>query len=130
MSTFGKKYLTKWDYFNHTKVEKRRFNSTDKNFQLELLKKWYPIGMKVHKVSPRASPLSEDEFFLYDTDVYTIIEHTDGMGYHMVRIKSDKEVIIQYPGRNTGFIFDNRHALNVVPIKEELRDMKLEKLFL
>ena len=129
MSTFGKKYLRKWDYFNHTKVEKRRFNSTPKDFQLELLKKWYPIGMKVHKVSSRSSPFSEDEFFLYDTDVYTIIEHTDGMGYHMIRIKSDEEVIIQYPGRTTGFIFDNRHILNVVPIKEELRDMKLEKLF-
>ena len=128
MSTFGKKYLNKWDYFNHTKVEKRRFNSTPKDFQLELLKKWYPIGMKVHKVSVRSS-YPENDVHVYDTDVFTIIEYVENMGYHMVRIKSDKEVIIQYPGRNTGFIFDDRHALNVVPIKEELRDMKLEKLF-
>lgn len=117
MSTFGKKYLRKWDYFNHTMVEKRRFNSTDKDFQLELLNKWYPIGMKVHKVSVRSS-YPENDIHTYDSDVYTIIEHVAGMGYHMVRIKSDVEV------------FDNRHVLNVVPTKEELRDMKLEKLFL
>jgi hypothetical protein len=129
MSTFGKKYLRKWDYFNHTMVEKRRFNSTPMDFQLELLKKWYPIGMKVHKVSVRSS-YPENDVHQYDTDVYTIIEHVGGMGYHMVRIKSDVEILIQYPGRSTGFVFDNRHALNVVPIKEELRDMKLEKLLL
>ena len=127
MSTFGKKYLKKWDYFNHTMVEKRRFNSTDKDFQLELLNKWYPIGMKVHKVSVISS---YPEIHTYDSDVYTIIEHVAGVGYHMVRIKSDVEILLQYPGRSTGFVFDNRHVLNVVPTKEELRDMKLEKLFL
>jgi len=127
MSTFGKKYLRKWDYFNHTMVEKRRFNSTPMDFQLELLKKWYPIGMKVHKVSVRSN-YPEDDVHQYDTDVYTIIEHVGGMGYHMVRIKSDVEILIQYPGRSTGFVFDNRHILNVVPTKEELRDMKLELL--
>ena len=129
MSTFGKKYLRKWDYFNHTMVEKRRFNSTDKDFQLELLNKWYPIGMKVHKVSVRSN-YPENDIHTYDSDVYTIIEHVAGVGYHMVRIKSDVEILLQYPGRSTGFVFDNRHVLNVVPTKEELRDMKLEKLFL
>lgn len=127
MSTFGKKYLKKWNYFNHTMVEKKRFNSTSIDFQLELLKKWYPIGMKVHKVSVR-SAYPEDDKHQYDTDVYTIIEHVVGMGYHMVRIKSDVEIFL-YPGRSEGYVIDNRHALNVVPIKEELRDMKLEKLF-
>jgi len=127
VSTFGKKYLNNWDYFNHTMVEKRRFNSTPMDFQLELLKKWYPIGMKVHKVSVRSN-YPEDDVHQYDTDVYTIIEHVGGMGYHMVRIKSDVEILIQYPGRSTGFVFDNRHILNVVPTKEELRDMKLELL--
>ena len=127
MSTFGKKYLRKWDYFNHTMVEKRRFNSTDKDFQLELLNKWYPIGMKVHKVSVRSN-YPENDIHTYDSDVYTIIEHVAGVGYHMVRIKSDVEIFL-YPGRSEGYVIDNRHALNVVPIKEELRDMKLKKLF-
>lgn len=129
MSTFGKKYLRKWDYFNHTMVEKRRFNSTPMDFQLELLNKWYPIGMKVHKVIVRSN-YPEGDIHTYDSDVYTIIEHVAGMGWHMVRIKSDVEILVQYPGRSTGFVFDNRHVLNVVPTKEELRDMKLEKLFL
>jgi hypothetical protein len=119
MSTFGKKYLRKWDYFNHTMVEKRRFNSTPMDFQLGLLRKWYPVGMKVHKVSVRSS-YPENDVHQYDTDVYTIIEHVGGMGYHMVRIKSDVET----------YVIDNRHVLNVVPTKEELRDMKLEKLLL
>lgn len=48
----------------------------------------------------------------------------------MVRIKSDDEIFVSYPGRTEGYVFDNRHALNVLPIKEELRDMKLEKLLL
>ena len=127
MSTFGKKYLRKWDYFNHTKVEKRRFNSTSMDFQLELLRKWYPVGMKVHRVSV-ISNYPVNDIWTYDSDVYTIIEHVVGMGYHMVRIKSDVEIFL-YPGRSEGYVIDNRHALNVVPIKEELRDMKLEKLF-
>lgn len=127
MSTFGKKYLRKWDYFNHTKIEKRRFNSTSMDFQLELLRKWYPIGMKVHRVSV-ISNYPVNDIWTYDSDVYTIIEHVVGMGYHMVRIKSDVEIFL-YPGRSEGYVIDNRHALNVVPIKGELRDMKLEKLF-
>ena len=126
MSTFGKKYLRKWDYFNHTKIEKRRFNSTPMDFQLELLRKWYPIGMKVHKVSV-ISNYPENGIWTYDSDVYTIIEYVVGMGWYMVRIKSDVEIFL-YPGRSEGYVIYNRHVLNVVPTKEELRDMKLEKL--
>ena len=126
MSTFGKKYLRKWDYFNHTKVEKSRFNSTTMDFQLELLRKWYPIGMKVHKVSVMSN-YPENDIWTYDSDVYTIIEYVVGMGWHMVRIKSDVEIFI-YPGRSEGYVIDNRHVLNVIPTKEELRDMKLDRL--
>ena len=129
MSTFGKKYLRKWDYFNHTMVEKKRFNYTPIDFQLELLKKWYPIGMRVHKVNIRSN-YPENDVHTYGDDIWTIIEHVRDMGHYMVRIKSDDEIFVSYPGRTEGYVFDNRHALNVLPIKEELRDMKLEKLLL
>jgi hypothetical protein len=47
MSTFGKKYLNYWSYrFNNIGTEISRWNRTDKDFQLVLLKKWYPIGMR------------------------------------------------------------------------------------
>ena len=47
MSTFGKKYLNYWPYrFDDVSQSGNRWNKTDKDFQLELLKKWYPIGMR------------------------------------------------------------------------------------
>ncbi len=49
MSTFGKKYLNYWPYRFDEKITGDgclRWNKTDKDFQLELLKKWYPIGMR------------------------------------------------------------------------------------
>ena len=49
MSTFGKKYLNYWPYrFDEmiTGDSCLRWNKTDKELQLELLKKWYPIGMR------------------------------------------------------------------------------------
>lgn len=41
MSTFGKKALLNWDY---NSVDKKRFSKSNKIIQLEILKKWYPIG--------------------------------------------------------------------------------------
>ena len=54
MSTFGKKYLNYWPYEfedpdgigTTLKVTMPRWNNTPIDFQLEILKKWYPIGMK------------------------------------------------------------------------------------
>lgn len=47
MSTFGKKYLNYWPYrFDNIGTEISRWYTTDKEFQLEILKKWYPIGMQ------------------------------------------------------------------------------------
>jgi hypothetical protein len=49
MSTFGKKFLNYWPYrFKENIIGHSfsRWNNTDKDFQLKLLKKWYPIGMR------------------------------------------------------------------------------------
>lgn len=46
MSTFGKKYLNYWPYhFENLPEMRNRWNRTKKEFQLEILKKWFPIGM-------------------------------------------------------------------------------------
>ena len=44
MSTYGKKALSNWDY-TYSKESSLRFNHTSMNLQLEILQKWYPIGM-------------------------------------------------------------------------------------
>jgi len=45
MSTFGKKALNNWNY-KYSKENALRFNHTPMDLQLEILKKWYPIGME------------------------------------------------------------------------------------
>jgi hypothetical protein len=49
MSQFGKKSLNWWDWEiylkNNNQNTFKKWNQTPKETQLELLKKWYPIGM-------------------------------------------------------------------------------------
>ena len=47
MSQFGKKSLSWWDWSGYLTDKKfiEKWNHTPKEIQLELLKKWYPIGM-------------------------------------------------------------------------------------
>jgi hypothetical protein len=47
MSQFGKKALNWWDWEIYLKNDNsfKKWNQTPKETQLELLKKWYPIGM-------------------------------------------------------------------------------------
>jgi hypothetical protein len=47
MSTFGKKSLIWWNYHDRDRAALLRFNSTPKHLQLQILEKWYPIGMMV-----------------------------------------------------------------------------------
>ena len=74
MSTFGKKALLNWDYRS---IEKKRFNNSDKNLQLEILKKWYPIG---------------EHCYIHDSPMkfrYTIIGYEEHLTFH--------SIIIGYP---------------------------------
>jgi hypothetical protein len=48
MSTFGKKALYWWDYPCNNRDESIRFHHTNQDLQLEILEKWYPIGMQVN----------------------------------------------------------------------------------
>jgi len=48
MSTFGKKSLVWWGYQNsHSRENVIRYNHTPEALQLQILEKWYPIGMQV-----------------------------------------------------------------------------------
>ena len=53
MSTYGKKSLNWWNY-EYASGDLLRYNKTDKDFQLQILEKWYPIGMKCSKRSSYA----------------------------------------------------------------------------
>lgn len=44
MSVFGKKSMINWNYDDHTQESAIKFNRTKPELQLEILKKWYPIG--------------------------------------------------------------------------------------
>jgi hypothetical protein len=48
MSTFGKKAINNWDY-KYSEENAKRFNRTPIELQLEILEKWYPIGMNCIK---------------------------------------------------------------------------------
>ena len=51
MSTFGRKALIWWDYENHSKENALRYNHTPPEIQLQILHKWYPIGMKFKNIT-------------------------------------------------------------------------------
>ena len=52
MSQFGKKSLSWWNWDGYLTDNKlsQKWNHTPKEIQLELLKKWYPIGMKGRQI--------------------------------------------------------------------------------
>ena len=64
MSTFGKKAIKYWDY-QYTEDKAMTFNKTPIETQLEILEKWFPIGMTCVKY---------DRFFKkYDDTKYEIV---------------------------------------------------------
>jgi len=73
MSTFGKKSLIWWDYYNNDRANLLRFNSTSKDLQLQILEKWYPIGMMVG--------LGDDKYN------YKIVEYIEHLTYYSVRVE-------------------------------------------
>ena len=72
MSTFGNKALIWWDYHTRGRDALLRFNSTPKDIQLQILQKWYPIGMKIGLGDGRYN--------------YEISEHTEHMTFWNVKV--------------------------------------------
>ena len=108
MSTFGKKSLLKWDYDS---VDYLRWNKTPKNIQLEILKKWYPIG----------------EYFYYHSPFDQNKEK-----------KGIKVIVVDYEEKIGGYFIKynflsniSKHTCNPLrlkPSKEFLRETKLKQI--
>lgn len=114
MSTYGKKALNNWDY-QYSEESAKRFNSTPPEFQLEILLKWYPIGMTCVKY---------DRFFKkYDKTIYEIVGYnTIGVGtIHQLELK--KELIV-----NNKTYYENVtiHPIHFKPTDEYIKMMNRE----
>jgi hypothetical protein len=124
MSTFGKKYLNYWPYrFDGIIIEDSilRWNRTNKDFQLELLKKWYPIGMLGKKI--------------YFTSFYGWSKTTPNSRSYILEITGYIEYIygwkldVQYVDQNYK---KDVHPIKFIPEKDDrlriLRELRLSKL--
>jgi hypothetical protein len=114
MSTFGKKSLVWWDYQNsHSRDNVIRYNHTPVELQLEILSKWYPIGMQV-KVDSRY--------------LYKIVDYVE---VNMANVWYLKLEVIDPTHR---FVLDviTKHPLQIKPLDGEItqlrRDIKINRL--
>ena len=121
MSTFGKKSLNWWDYDDNS--QSLRFNHTDLEIQLEILKKWYPVG----------SLCREKERINYRTLrapgwSWEITGYTKAIGgYYVIDVKwVGGENDIMYNRKSSFNIF--RTELSPDDIKRIKREAKLSKL--
>lgn len=121
MSTFGKKAINNWNYQYSEEIAKR-FNSTSVELQLEILKKWYPIGMICVKY---------DRFFKkYDKTLYEIVGYdTIGAGtIHQLKLK--KELRLGKPFYEKETVIKESvtiHPIHFKPTDEYLKMMVREE---
>jgi hypothetical protein len=116
MSTYGKKALKWWIYPPQGNRDSSiRYNHTPKDLQLQILEKWYPIGMQV------SIPTFSGE------EIWEIIEHKEtNWGYTLIIkcIESKNNFSI---GKKT-----DRHPIATKPTKKiEIklkRDIKINKI--
>ncbi len=119
MSQFGKKAINFWDWnlylknFNKDNDTFKRWNQTPKETQLELLKKWYPIGMKGRCILVGFNRPSDTKY-----EITGYIEQMWGYLLH-----------IEYLDSNYG---KECHPVKFIPEPEDknriLRDIKLNRL--
>ncbi len=112
MSIYGKKALLNWEYEGkNTFDELRRFHNTSKDLQMEILKKWYPIGSLFRKCTVLSNV--EDSDFNGSFIIKEYLEYFYGW----------KVVVVG----NDGMTYDV-HPGFLRPSKEWLRDEKIKKL--
>lgn len=90
MSTFGKKALIWWDYENHSKECALRYNHTPPEIQLQILHKWYPIGMKFKNINNWGIMKGYNTVINYEQN---------NAGIYLIKYKSDihNETYLQNP---------------------------------
>lgn len=117
MSTFGKKAINWWTYDNHEKTDVTRWLHTPRDVQLKILKKWFPIGMKVIKYSRYWNR--------YEKTMYEVIGYSERRGYLALKVDSDNKLAST----------DSPDIIPVMakPIDEDYykikREIKLNKIF-
>ena len=109
MSKFGKKSLIWWDYHTRDRAALLRFNATPKELQLQILEKWYPIGMKVG--------LGDSKYNLYLLH-YEIVEYTQHFNYWDVR------VVLKAEDSLLNGVKYNRNPLGLYPSLEWEKQLK------
>jgi len=114
MSTYGKKALIYWNYEEKKAGEElQRFDRTPHDLQEEILKKWYPIGMEFEKTSAFQRLKGGNEYY----GRYTIVKY--------VKMLYGWRVDLLDEG---GYTHNSVHPGNLRPVKEWIRDEKLNKL--
>ena len=130
MSTFGKKALIWWNYDDHSKQNIIRFNHTNDELQLDILKKWYPIGSRCREVNRYSSITTNLNRIVNDKrpNIYNweIIDYTKTIGgYYVLKVR--------HIDTSNNF---NRET-NIIPLRSEIspddlkrikREAKLSKL--
>ena len=112
MSKFGNKSLIWWDYHKRDRAEVLRFNSTPKELQLQILEKWYPIGMMCG--------LGDGKY------QYEIVEYVEHLTYWSIK------VVWRVEGSIMNNMQSNRNPLAIYPSpiweKQVKREFKINRI--
>lgn len=107
MSTYGKKILNNWDYEqSYDQVE--RYNKTSKELQLEILNKWYPIGMICGLRTTIGTQFSNQSDIQYN---FVITEYYESLIHWQVKIKT---TLVDRYGNPQKYI-NTKHPLRLIP---------------
>ena len=122
MSTFGKKALNSWNY-KYSKETSLRFNHSPMDLQLEILKKWYPIGMECVKFNLY--------FKNYDHFKFQIVGYEEIIGelYNLELLKFVKFVRIDETGQPVETYIKEKitaHPVHFKPTDEYFKMMDRE----
>ena len=102
----------------------KQYNSTSKDFQLEILKKWYPVGMPCGIRTTIGKQFTNDDV-KYG---FIIIEHIEMLGYWHLKIESNKLDIYGYKQNYTNI----KHPIRLIPEpnfqKQLIRQYNLDNL--
>ena len=122
MSTFGKKALISWNYYN-SKENVMRFNHTNLDMQLKILNKWYPNNTIV-RLHSKNDPNWYNEYtktFTYKIIDYEIMNDMINSYYLVLEVLDLHNQYLIGKGKIS-------HPLLTIPTNEFLRDIKLNEI--
>lgn len=134
MSKFGKKAISYW---NWTESDLSRWDKTPKEIQLQLLEKWYPIGMKgFEDFLLNFSNVNKTKIHIHRSGKSSILEITGYVEYQCVwQLKVSYKTNFTPVGSFGGVqkFSKELHPLKFKPTdefkSEIMRDLKLQSIF-